>query len=64
MTQAIALTALAALRLSGAPFHEAFHANGRQRFMVITERSDLNYLSRDAHRRLTAIVVELAHNRS
>jgi hypothetical protein len=46
MTQAIALTALAALRLSGAPFHETFYANGRQRFMAITDRSDLNHLSR------------------
>ena len=42
MAQVIALTALAALGLSGAPFHEPFHADGRQWSMAVTERSDRN----------------------
>jgi hypothetical protein len=64
MEHGVALVALDALGLSRAPFHETFHANGKQRYMTITERSDRNRLSRGAHRRLTAMVVELAHNRS
>jgi len=42
MTQPTALTALAALGLSGAPFHETFHADGRRRSVTVTERSDRN----------------------
>jgi hypothetical protein len=64
MEHGTALVALDALGSSKAPFHETFHANGKQRFMTITERGDRNRLSRGAHRRLAAIVVELAHNRS
>ena len=37
-----ALTALAALGLSGAPFHEPFHAGGRWRSMNVTKSSDRN----------------------
>jgi len=40
MTRVIALTAPAALGLSGGWFHEPFHADGRQRSMIVTERSD------------------------
>jgi hypothetical protein len=36
----LSLTALAALELSRASFHEPFHANGRHRSMAVTERSD------------------------
>jgi hypothetical protein len=32
MALVIAMTALAALRLSGAPFHESFHARGGRPF--------------------------------
>jgi hypothetical protein len=42
MARAIALTAHAALGLSDAPFHESFHADGRQCPMVLTECSDQN----------------------
>ena len=42
MAQVIARMALAALGLSDASFHETFHADGRQRPMAITERSDQN----------------------
>jgi len=38
----IALTAPAALGLSGTTFHEPFHADGRQRPMAATEGSDRN----------------------
>lgn len=40
MARAAALTALASLGLSGAPFHEPFHADSRQRSMIVTKRSD------------------------
>jgi hypothetical protein len=40
MAHVIALTALAALRLSRAPFHETFHADGTQWSLTVTERSD------------------------
>jgi hypothetical protein len=36
----IARTALAALGVSRAPFHEPFHADERQRSMTVTERYD------------------------
>ena len=39
MAQIIALMALAALGLSGASFHEPFHAGGEQQSMAMTERS-------------------------
>ena len=42
MAQVIARMALAALGLSRAPFHEPFHADGRQWSMTVTERSDGN----------------------
>ena len=42
MAHVIALTALAALGLSRASFHELFHADGRQWPMTVTERSDQN----------------------
>ena len=42
MTHVTALTALAALELSRAPFHETFHGDGRQRSMTVTGRSDRN----------------------
>jgi hypothetical protein len=42
MAQVIALTALAALGLSGATFHEPFHADSEQRAMAVTERSNQN----------------------
>jgi hypothetical protein len=42
IARVIALTALAALGLSRAPFHEPFHADGRQWSMTVTERSDRN----------------------
>ena len=42
MTRLITLTALVALGLSGAPFHEPFHADGRQRSMTVAKRSDRN----------------------
>jgi len=41
MARFIALTAPTPLRLFGAAFHEPFHANGRQRSMAVTWRSDL-----------------------
>jgi hypothetical protein len=40
MAQVIARTALAALELSRAPFHEPFHTDGWQWPMSVTERSD------------------------
>jgi len=40
MAHVIASTALAALALSGAPFHEPFHEDGRQWSMTVSERSD------------------------
>ena len=40
MAHVIALTAPAVLGLSSAPFHEPFHADGGQRPMAVTERSD------------------------
>jgi len=39
MEQAIALSAPAALGLSGASFHEPFHANGPATIHGVTERS-------------------------
>ena len=45
MARVIALMALAALGLSGATFHEPFHADGRQRSMTVTERSDRTHRS-------------------
>ncbi len=42
MAQAIALTALAVLGLSGAPVHEPVHADGGQRPIAVTERSERN----------------------
>jgi hypothetical protein len=39
IAQVIALTALAALRLSDTTFHEPFHARGRQRSLAVTMRS-------------------------
>jgi hypothetical protein len=42
MARVIALTAPTALGLFGASFHEPFHADGGQRPMAITERSDQN----------------------
>jgi len=42
MAQVNALMALGALGLSSASFHEPFHANGAQRPIAITERSDQN----------------------
>jgi len=52
MARAIALTALAALGLSRAPFHETFHAEGRQWPMTVTGRSDRDRPQR--HLNLTA----------
>ena len=46
MAQVIALTALTALGLSGPPFHEPFHADGRQRSTTVTQRSYQNPLHR------------------
>jgi hypothetical protein len=40
MARLIASMALVALGLSGASFHEPFPADGRQRSMTVTERSD------------------------
>ena len=40
MTHIIAPTALAALGLSGAPFHEPFGADGKASFVAITKRSN------------------------
>ena len=42
MARAIALTTLAALGLSGAPFHEPFRADGRQRSATVTQCSYQN----------------------
>ncbi len=42
MVGVIALKALATLGLSGASFHESFHADGGQRLMAVTECSDQN----------------------
>ena len=42
MPQVIALMAPAALGLSGATFHEPFHADIEQRAMAVTERSNQN----------------------
>jgi len=42
MAHPIALTAPTALGLSRAPFHEAFHTDGRQWSTTVTERSDRN----------------------
>jgi hypothetical protein len=42
MAHVIALTALAALGLSRASFHETFHADGRQWSTAVTERSERN----------------------
>ncbi len=39
MAQVITLIASVALGISGASFHEPFHADGRQRSMTVTERS-------------------------
>jgi hypothetical protein len=52
MARVIALTAPPALGLSGASFREPFHADGGQRSMAVTERSDQNPPQR--HRDLTA----------
>jgi hypothetical protein len=41
MTRAIALRALAALGLSRAPFHETFHADGRQTAAGAPELDDM-----------------------
>jgi hypothetical protein len=40
MAQSIAMTALVALGFPDAPFHEPFHADGRQRSITVTGRSD------------------------
>ena len=40
MARVIALTALAALGLSGAPVHEPVHAGGRYHHITVTQRSD------------------------
>jgi hypothetical protein len=42
MAQVIALTAPAALGLSGASFHEPFHADGGKWAIAVTERSEQN----------------------
>jgi hypothetical protein len=42
IARVIALTAHTALGLFGASSHDPFHANGGQRPMAITERSDQN----------------------
>jgi hypothetical protein len=42
MAQVMALTAHTALGLFNASSHEPFHANGGQRPMAVTERSDQN----------------------
>jgi hypothetical protein len=59
MAHVIALEALATLGLTGASFHEPFHADGKRRFMNITEGSDRNCRNRGAHRRLTAMAWNL-----
>jgi hypothetical protein len=51
MAQVIALTAPAALGLSGASFHEPFYAEGGNDLWPVTERSDQNPPQR--HRNLT-----------
>jgi len=50
MAPTFALIALVALGLSGAPFHEPFHADGTQRPITVTERGDQNP---QRHRNLT-----------
>lgn len=42
MAHVFALTALEALGLSRASFHDTFHADGGQRSVTVTERSDRN----------------------
>jgi hypothetical protein len=45
MARGVALTALASLGLSGAPFHEPFHADWRQRSMIVTKCSDRDLIA-------------------
>jgi len=58
MALVIAQTALVALELSGAPFHEPFHADGRQPSTAVTECSGRNQAQR--YRNLTTDMVEQA----
>jgi hypothetical protein len=55
MARLIASTALSALGLSGAPFHEPVQADGRVATLSVTERGDRNPL---AQRKATYNVIE------
>jgi hypothetical protein len=57
MARVIAPTALAALGLSSAPFHETFHADGRYWPVAITERRRSGL----AHRRLHLLALTQSH---
>jgi hypothetical protein len=55
MAQVIALMAPVALGLSGATFHEPFHAGGMWRPMIVTKRSDREHVT--AMRQLEGVAI-------